>query len=62
MVGVQVLVEEGVNQVVYTLDEGLIEFGTAIEDGDLLRYYCDPGCVTIAPLLHRFPIHHCFVC
>eukprot|EP00042_Codosiga_hollandica_P051782 m.643612 g.643612 ORF g.643612 m.643612 type:complete len:1752 (+) comp58351_c0_seq22:791-6046(+) len=33
----EVLVEDGVSHVAYTLDEGLIEFGTAIEDGDLLR-------------------------
>eukprot|EP00056_Hartaetosiga_gracilis_P018831 m.12051 g.12051 ORF g.12051 m.12051 type:complete len:1743 (+) comp7113_c0_seq1:45-5273(+) len=32
-----VLVDEGVNQVAYTLDEGLIEFGTAVEDGDYVR-------------------------
>lgn len=32
-----IIVEDGVNQVAYTLDEGLIEFGTAMEDGDLLR-------------------------
>eukprot|EP00055_Hartaetosiga_balthica_P012104 m.57788 g.57788 ORF g.57788 m.57788 type:complete len:1739 (-) comp7836_c0_seq1:151-5367(-) len=32
-----VLVDEGVNQVAYTLDEGLIEFGTAVEDGDYIR-------------------------
>ncbi|KAF3703120.1 Intraflagellar transport protein 172 -like protein [Channa argus] len=29
-----VIVMEGVNTVTYTLDEGLIEFGTAIDDGD----------------------------
>lgn len=33
-----ILVEDGVNQIAYTLDEGLIEFGTAMEDGDLLRF------------------------
>ena len=33
----QIIVEDGVNQVAYTLDEGLIEFGTAMEDGDLVR-------------------------
>jgi intraflagellar transport protein 172 len=38
MVGLQIIVEDGVNQVAYTLDEGLIEFGTAMEDGDLLRF------------------------
>merc|ERR1719239_642832 len=32
-----VLVNEGVNTVAYTLDEGLIEFGTAIDDGDYFR-------------------------
>ena len=34
-----VLVNEGVNTVAYTLDEGLIEFGTAIDDGDYFRYF-----------------------
>ena len=29
---------EGVTSISYTLDEGLIEFGTAIDDGDLERY------------------------
>ena len=28
---------EGVTSISYTLDEGLIEFGTAIDDGDLER-------------------------
>ena len=32
-----VIVVEGSHQVAYTLDEGLIEFGTAMEDGDLHR-------------------------
>ncbi|XP_067120573.1 intraflagellar transport protein 172 homolog [Centruroides vittatus] len=32
-----VIVNEGVTTVTYTLDEGLIEFGTAIDDGDLNR-------------------------
>jgi len=32
-----VLVNEGVTTVAYTLDEGLIEFGTAIDDGDFAR-------------------------
>lgn len=32
-----VLVNEGVNTVAYTLDEGLIEFGTAIDDRDYAR-------------------------
>ncbi|XP_059212612.1 intraflagellar transport protein 172 homolog [Centropristis striata] len=32
-----VIVTEGVNPVTYTLDEGLIEFGTAIDDGDYDR-------------------------
>ncbi|KAH9500287.1 hypothetical protein Btru_073626 [Bulinus truncatus] len=32
-----VLVSEGVNTVAYTLDEGLIEFGTAVDDGDYAR-------------------------
>ncbi|KAH0622981.1 hypothetical protein JD844_025935 [Phrynosoma platyrhinos] len=30
----EVIVTEGMNTVSYTLDEGLIEFGTAIDDGD----------------------------
>lgn len=29
---------EGVTTISYTLDEGLIEFGTAIDDGDFPRY------------------------
>ncbi|XP_063414390.1 intraflagellar transport protein 172 homolog isoform X2 [Mytilus trossulus] len=33
----EVLVNEGVSTVSYTLDEGLIEFGTAIDDGDFER-------------------------
>ena len=33
-----VLVNEGVTTVSYTLDEGLIEFGTAMDDGDFGRY------------------------
>ena len=33
-----VIVNEGVTQVSYTLDEGLIEFGTAIDDGNFSRY------------------------
>ena len=33
----EVLVNEGVNTVSYTLDEGLIEFGTATDDGDYGR-------------------------
>ncbi|XP_057208125.1 intraflagellar transport protein 172 homolog isoform X2 [Triplophysa rosa] len=33
----EVIVTEGVNSVSYTLDEGLIEFGTAIDDGDYHR-------------------------
>ena len=32
-----VVVQEGVQAVNYTLDEGLIEFGTAMEDGDYYR-------------------------
>ena len=34
----EVLVDEGVTTVSYTLDEGLIEFGTATDDGDYGRY------------------------
>uniref|UniRef100_A0A8U7MH45 Intraflagellar transport protein 172 homolog n=1 Tax=Corvus moneduloides TaxID=1196302 RepID=A0A8U7MH45_CORMO len=33
----EVIVSEGVTTVSYTLDEGLIEFGTAIDDGDYHR-------------------------
>ena len=33
----EVIVNEGVTSISYTLDEGLIEFGTAIDDGDLER-------------------------
>ncbi|KAL7748888.1 hypothetical protein RI367_005801 [Sorochytrium milnesiophthora] len=33
----EVIVDEGVNTVTYTLDEGLIEFGTAIDDKDYER-------------------------
>jgi hypothetical protein len=33
-----VLVNEGVTSIAYTLDEGLIEFQTAIDDGDFARY------------------------
>ncbi len=32
-----VIVTEGVSTVTYTLDEGLIEFGTAVDDGDYER-------------------------
>lgn len=32
-----VIVTEGVATVPYTLDEGLIEFGTAVDDGDYNR-------------------------
>uniref|UniRef100_A0A672FWM1 Intraflagellar transport protein 172 homolog n=1 Tax=Salarias fasciatus TaxID=181472 RepID=A0A672FWM1_SALFA len=32
-----VMVTEGLNTVTYQLDEGLIEFGTAVDDGDLHR-------------------------
>lgn len=34
----EVLVNEGVTTISYTLDEGLIEFGTAVDDGDFPRY------------------------
>lgn len=33
----EVVVDEGVNTVSYTLDEGLIEFGTALDDKDYDR-------------------------
>lgn len=29
--------QDGVQELSYALDEGLIEFGTAIDDGDFLR-------------------------
>lgn len=32
-----VIVTEGVSTVPYALDEGLIEFGTAVDDGDYNR-------------------------
>lgn len=32
-----VIVTEGVSAVPYALDEGLIEFGTAVDDGDYDR-------------------------
>jgi intraflagellar transport protein 172 len=35
-----VVVEEGRGQrLAYTLDEGLVEFGTALQDGDLNRAF-----------------------
>ena len=34
----EVVVQEGVQTISYTLDEGLIEFGTAIDDGDFERW------------------------
>ena len=34
----EVMVTEGVTTVAYTLDEGLIEFGTAIDDGNYTRW------------------------
>ena len=34
----EVLVSEGVTSVSYTLDEGLVEFGTAVDDGDYARW------------------------
>ncbi|CAL4073000.1 unnamed protein product, partial [Meganyctiphanes norvegica] len=33
----EVIVQDGVQELSYALDEGLIEFGTAIDDGDYLR-------------------------
>lgn len=32
-----VIVTEGVNTMSYALDEGLIEFGTSVDDGDYHR-------------------------
>lgn len=40
----EVLVNEGVTTISYTLDEGLIEFGTAIDDGDFPRCTMTPCC------------------
>lgn len=37
-----VMVSEGVGTSSYTLDEGLIEFGTAVEDGDYDRCVSSP--------------------
>ena len=34
----QVVVNEGSTTTSYDLDEGLIEFGTAMDDGDFNRY------------------------
>ena len=34
----EVVVNEGISSISYTLDEGLIEFGTAIDDRDYTRY------------------------
>lgn len=45
----EVVVTEGVSTVMYTLDEGLIEFGTAVDDGDYDRYRVTS--VTSDPLL-----------
>lgn len=39
----EVVVTEGVHTVSYTLDEGLIEFGTAVDDGDYDRYAVPQG-------------------
>ncbi|XP_063612068.1 intraflagellar transport protein 172 homolog [Penaeus indicus] len=33
----EVIVQDGVQELSYALDEGLIEFGTAVDDGDFLR-------------------------
>ncbi|KAK8378095.1 hypothetical protein O3P69_018808 [Scylla paramamosain] len=33
----EVIVQDGVQELSYALDEGLIEFGTAVDDGDYLR-------------------------
>ncbi len=33
----KVMVQSGVDSVSYSLDEGLIEFGTAVDDGDYQR-------------------------
>lgn len=37
LLSLQVIVQDGVQELSYALDEGLIEFGTAIDDGDFLR-------------------------
>lgn len=45
----EVIVDEGVNTVAYALDEARIEFGSAMEEHDLLRA-CE--------LLHSIPLTH----
>lgn len=50
-----VIVNEGVTSVSYTLDEGLIEFGTAIDDGDHARLV--QFCVPILLLLFLLLLH-----
>ncbi|XP_010369520.1 intraflagellar transport protein 172 homolog isoform X4 [Rhinopithecus roxellana] len=49
----EVMVMEGVTTVAYTLDEGLIEFGTAIDDGNYIRCFCALGQVAKARFLHE---------
>ncbi|KTG47170.1 hypothetical protein cypCar_00003174 [Cyprinus carpio] len=49
----EVIVTEGVNSVSYTLDEGLIEFGTAIDDGDYYRCFAALGDVSKARFLNE---------
>ncbi|XP_075811163.1 intraflagellar transport protein 172 homolog isoform X3 [Microtus pennsylvanicus] len=43
------MVTEGVMTVVYTLDEGLIEFGTAIDDGNYTRATAFLGTLEMTP-------------
>ena len=57
----EVLVNEGVTTISYTLDEGLIEFGTAVDDGDFPRYLViilSWDCIRTASCF--FPSKNCF--
>lgn len=49
----EVLVNEGVTTISYTLDEGLIEFGTAIDDGDFPRYLRDLWCNCVMDIFRK---------
>ena len=54
----EVVVDEGVNTVSYTLDEGLIEFGSALEDKDYDRYY--RNCLSLTCLQELFLFWRCW--
>lgn len=41
---------EGITHASYTLDEGLIEFGTAMEDADFGRFATDNKSIIITPI------------